>query len=119
MTGRYHNVYQYAIFSVGILFLLLTSSPGAGGQEDHARQAEVTAAVLSDFPPLYVLDDTGKPAGFAIDILNRVAAKTGLRVHYLIVENWAAAMEAVRSGKADLIPGTGISEVRSSEFLFS
>ncbi|MEW6519288.1 MAG: transporter substrate-binding domain-containing protein [Thermodesulfobacteriota bacterium] len=119
MTGRYHKVYQYAIFSVGIFFLLLTSSPSAGGQEDHTDPGEITAAVLSDFPPLYILDNTGKPQGFAIDILNRVAAKTGLRVHYLIVENWAAAMEAVRSGKADLIPGAGISEVRSSEFLFS
>lgn len=120
MTGRYHNLCcQCLVFLLGIHFLLFIFLPPVGGEENHSGANEVTAAVLSDFPPLYVLDDKGKPAGFAIDILNRVAEKTGLSVHYLVVENWAAAMEAVRTGKADLIPGVGISETRSEEFLFS
>ncbi|MBU4261782.1 MAG: transporter substrate-binding domain-containing protein [Proteobacteria bacterium] len=104
---------------LGIHFLLFVFLPPVCGEENHPGTNEVTAAVLSDFPPLYVLDDKGKPAGFAIDILNRVAEKSELSVHYLVVENWAAAMEAVRTGRADLIPGIGISETRSSEFLFS
>jgi len=104
---------------LGILFSLCLSLSGVYGEEKHSGTNEVTAAVLSDFPPLYVLDNAGKPAGFAIDILTRVAEKTGLQVHYLVVENWAAAMEAVRTGKADLIPGIGISETRSAEFVFS
>ena len=80
---------------------------------------EIMAAVLDDFPPLYVLDSSGNPAGFAIDILTEVAAMRGLKVRYLVVKNWADAMQAVRSGEADLIPGIGISPERSGEFLFS
>ncbi len=119
MSCRCRNLYPSALFSLGIFFLLFLPFSAVYAQDEHARTHEVTAAVLRDFPPLYVLDKAGKPAGFAIDILNRVAAKTGLQVHYLVVENWAAAMEAVRTGEADLIPGIGISETRSEEFFFS
>lgn len=80
---------------------------------------EITAAVLRDFPPLYTLDKSGRPAGFAIDILRHVSDKAGYTVRYLIVENWSQAMEAVRSGEADLIPGIGISPVRRAEFAFT
>lgn len=98
---------------------LLISLPQAFSHENTYKTKKVTAVVLNDFPPLYLLDDSGKPAGFAIDILARVAEKADFQVHYLIVENWAAAMEAVRTGEADFIPGIGISETRSAEFLFS
>ena len=119
MTCRNHSTLQYSFFVLAIFFALFIPAPDSCAQENRATPRDVTAAVLSDFPPLYILDNEGKPAGFAIDILNRVAAKTGLSVHYLIVENWAAAMEAVRTGEADFIPGIGISEIRSAEFLFS
>jgi PAS domain S-box-containing protein len=116
----YYTLCNYTACSLFIFLALLSigTSP-VYSQGDQPRSNEITAAVLRDFPPLYMLDDAGKPAGFAIDILTRVADKTGLQVHYLIVENWAAAMEAVRTGEADLIPGIGISETRSTEFLFS
>jgi hypothetical protein len=38
-------------------------------------ETNYTAAVLSDFPPLYTTDKSGKPAGFAIDILERLSQK--------------------------------------------
>ncbi|MCP3660977.1 MAG: transporter substrate-binding domain-containing protein [Gammaproteobacteria bacterium] len=84
-----------------------------------AKAGEITAAVLHDFPPLYTQDETGKPAGFAIDALEHVAKERGLTIRYLPLENWAKAMQAVRDGDADLIPGIGISPVRSAEFLFT
>ena len=116
----YDGLWKYA-FSQLFIFLVVLSifTPQAFSQEYPPEAKTVTAAVLKDFPPLYLVDDAGKPAGFAIDVLTRVAEKTGLQVQYLIVENWAAAMEAVRTGKADFIPGAGISETRSAEFFFS
>ncbi len=80
---------------------------------------EITAVVLDDFPPLYSLDESGRPAGFAIDILNHLAKALNVNVRYLVVQNWAEAMESVRTGEADLIPGIGISPARSAEFLFT
>ena len=84
-----------------------------------SSQRTITAAVLNDFPPLYSVDDNGLPIGFAIDILQDISRKAELQVTYLRVENWGEAMAAVRSGRADLIPGIGINEVRRKTFLFS
>lgn len=117
---RCHTWWHSVVFSLVLfLVLFLISLPQAFSHENTYKTKKVTAVVLNDFPPLYLLDDSGKPAGFAIDILARVAEKADFQVHYLIVENWAAAMEAVRTGEADFIPGIGISETRSAEFLFS
>ncbi|MBU0942815.1 MAG: transporter substrate-binding domain-containing protein [Proteobacteria bacterium] len=115
-----HTLYTSAVFSLFLfLVLLFIHIPQAFCQENTLQTNKITAAVLKDFPPLYHLDNTGEPTGFAIDILTRVAQQTGSQIHYLIVENWAAAMEAIRTGEADLIPGIGISDPRSTEFVFS
>jgi diguanylate cyclase (GGDEF)-like protein/PAS domain S-box-containing protein len=107
-------------FLVLLICLLLPVIHATGRMVPDSSQAQViTAAVLNDFPPLYTRDQKGNPAGFAIDILEYVARRSGLTVQYLPLENWAKAMQAVRSGEADLIPGIGISPVRSAEFLFS
>ncbi|MCP4276062.1 MAG: transporter substrate-binding domain-containing protein, partial [Gammaproteobacteria bacterium] len=99
--------------------LLLATIRTATAETTPLKTRMITAAVLNDFPPLYTRDDAGNPAGFAIDILERVATDSGLTIRYLPVENWSKAMQAVRSGEADLIPGIGISPVRSAEFTFS
>ena len=84
-----------------------------------AQPRPITAAVLRDFPPLYSLDEAGRPQGFAIDILDHVRKEAGLDVRYRVVETWAEAAAAVRDGKADLVPGFGITPSTSKEFLFS
>ncbi len=100
-----------------LVFLLLLATIGTSAAETTPLKTRtITAAVLNDFAPLYTHDDAGNPAGFAIDILERVATDSGLTVHYMPVENWSKAMQAVRSGEADLIPGIGISPARSAEF---
>jgi len=78
-----------------------------------------TAVVLRDFPPLYVTDANGRPDGFGIDVLKAVAADAGLEYDLLVVENWSEAMDEVRQGHADVIPGIGISTTRETEFIFS
>jgi len=79
----------------------------------------VTAAVLSDYPPLYVLGEKGEPEGFAVDIFRSVAEKCSLEYDFLVVRTWAEAIAAVRSGQADVIPGIGIIPELRKEFLFT
>jgi len=102
-----------------LFFLLFATTSFAENSELTTDARVITAAVLNDFPPLYNRDKAGNPEGFAIDILENVAAQSNLSIHYLPVENWADAMQAVRTKRADIIPGIGISPVRSKEFLFS
>jgi signal transduction histidine kinase/ABC-type amino acid transport substrate-binding protein/ActR/RegA family two-component response regulator len=79
----------------------------------------ITAAVIRDYPPLYSIDHFGYPEGFAIAILSRLKLNARFEVRYYVVENWEEALQAIRSGKADLIPGIGITDKRKQEFLFS
>ena len=101
-----------------ILAILVALSFALPVYAEPERRA-VTAAVLDDFPPLYDIDKQGRPVGFAVDILGYVQRATDLDLEYLVVPNWAKAMEAVRDGRASFIPGIGISPAREREFLFS
>ena len=84
-----------------------------------SAKERITAAVLRDFPPLYQTDADGRPTGFAIDILRAVADAAKIEVDYLPVKSWSEALEAVRAGRADLIPAVGITEATQSDFVFS
>lgn len=79
----------------------------------------IVAAVIADFSPLYATDKTGQPEGFAIDVFKAVTQKAGLKYDFLVVQTWAEALDAVRFGRADVIPGIGISPTRHAEFLFT
>ncbi|MEG3641015.1 PAS domain S-box protein [Magnetococcus sp. PR-3] len=99
--------------------MLLWLLPSVAAAQLPARSIEVTAAVLTDFPPLYSLDDIGRPQGLAIDLLQEVARKAQLKLTFRVVKNWGQAMDLIRQGEADLIPGIGISPTRQAEFLFT
>lgn len=109
------------VFSLVLSMLLCLPNIAHPDTQWDAKSRKITAAVLNDFPPLYLLDKQGKPDGMAIDILRKVTDQAGLNVDYLVVKNWAEAMEAVRTGKADLVPGIAkdASTERMEEFLFS
>ncbi len=99
----------------GMIICLSLYSPARA----EPRTRSVTAVVLSDFPPLYAIDANGRPEGFAIDIFRTIALSNYLDYDFLVVNNLAEALEAVRSGRADLMPGIGISPARQAEFLFT
>ena len=84
----------------------------------HEKQ-EVCAAVLQDFPPLYIIGSDGVPEGFAIDLLDEIARQNDLQISYVVAQNWAEAMDLVRQGKADVIPGISRTNERLKEFAFT
>ncbi|MDA0305212.1 MAG: transporter substrate-binding domain-containing protein [Proteobacteria bacterium] len=104
-----------------LLFAVVTvaraNGPVAGA---HAQEIlNVTAAVPAHWPPQYSLDDNGKPTGFAIDIMEAVAARAGLNVTYKIVDSFAKAVSTLKSGDADLIPNSGILPQRLDNSAFT
>lgn len=76
-------------------------------------------AVLRDFPPLYMEDSQGQPSGFAIEVLEIIAAEAGFSIEYVATENWGSAAQLVRDGEADFVPGFGINDYRLAEFDFT
>ena len=79
----------------------------------------ITAAFPEDAFPLYVRNSDGSVDGFAMDTLRAVCRKAGMACDVLPAATLAEALDAVRSGRADLIPGIGVSPEREREFLFT
>jgi len=105
-----------------VLFFAVVTVARADGPVGSAHAQEilnVVAAVPKHWPPQYSLDNNGKPMGFAIDIMEAVAARAGLNVTYKIVDSFAKAVSTLKSGDADLIPNSGILPQRLDNFAFT
>jgi len=96
------------------LFALATPTSGAS-QEPR----EVLAGIPRSWPPQYSLDDNGNPTGFAIDIMEEIAARAGLRVGYRVMDSFAEVSEAMNAGHIDIIPNSGITPDRAAKFAFT
>ncbi|MCR4345722.1 MAG: transporter substrate-binding domain-containing protein [Sulfuricaulis sp.] len=84
-----------------------------------AEPLDVIAAIPRNSPPEYQLDTAGHPGGFAIELMELIAQRAGLRVTYRVEDNWDEAIRSLREGRADLIPNLGDTEARRKEFGFS
>nr|MBF0221889.1 transporter substrate-binding domain-containing protein [Desulfobulbaceae bacterium] len=80
---------------------------------------EVVAAFPKNFPPHCFLDEKGEPAGFAIDVLNRVASMINVTVRYKPEHSFVEAVNSLNDGTADLIPNSGVTAERALEYDFT
>jgi PAS domain S-box-containing protein len=81
-----------------------------------AAAREVRVGIY-DNPPKIYQDEQGRPAGLFIDLLRGIAQDTGWT---LIYENchWQDCLDALRTGKIDLLPDVAFSETRAQDFDF-
>jgi PAS domain S-box-containing protein len=81
---------------------------------------EIVAGVPSDFPPQYSIDPkTGQPEGFAVDAMNVLARKTGLKVRYVVFNRWHEIIQAMKEGRIDVVPNEGVIEERKDSTNFT
>ncbi len=104
-----------------ICLLFFSATSGYCTVENDARPGprKIIAAIPVDFPPTYFLDKSGKPAGYAVDVMNELARRTGLTVEYVHGRAWSEIIQMVLNGKADLIPCMIIDEERMDLFAFT
>ncbi|MDP6390113.1 MAG: transporter substrate-binding domain-containing protein, partial [Alphaproteobacteria bacterium] len=112
------------IFALIVLFSAATSAPDARAQDKPADTAipaprEIIAAVPRSWPPQYSVDENGKPVGFAIDVMEEIATRAGMRVRYVILDAFADVSEVMRKGEAHIIPNSGITPDRAAAYLFT
>jgi len=79
---------------------------------------EYTVAGDFDYAPYSFIDKNGNAAGLDIDILNAIAAETGLTFKYQLSE-WSEALNSIESGKADILASIIFSEEREKVFDFT
>ena len=73
-----------------------------------------------DYPPTYFKDSkTGEATGLAVDVMNAVAARAGMKVSFIFGKPWEEIEEMVLDGRADVIPLRSINPKNSERFLFS
>ncbi|MFH1033022.1 MAG: PAS domain S-box protein [Pseudomonadota bacterium] len=111
-----------ACLGLGLLLLVCPPSARANQASTPAPEPapeEIVAAVLREFPPLYSVDSQGRPRGFAVETLEAVLQRAGLRPRYQIYDSWPEAIQAVEQGRADLIPNLGISQGRAQTLDFT
>lgn len=90
---------QWSMASLGLLLMLTF-----GGLHAQEIPRTLTAAFL-DFPPMAYEDDNGKAAGSVIELTNRIAAESGLKiewVNYPIMRIY----QGLANGKIDFWPGS-------------
>lgn len=80
----------------------------------------IRAHALKHFPPQYVLDENGKPSGFAIDIIEEVAKIADMKVEYILFDDWSSSNKAFfEDGVGDIVPSSGITPERQAKAIFS
>lgn len=108
----------FSIAFIAVLLLSFIHPPNVSPAEGDP--GEVTAVTLRNWPPHFITDDkTGKPAGFAIDIMNRVAELSDIKVRYVVCDTWPDAFEALRNHRAVLAPNMGITDERLGLYDFT
>ncbi len=106
------------LLPVFLLLALMASLPPPAQAREAAK--ELTAVTLRHWPPQYLTNEkTGRPAGFAIEVMEKIAALSGLKIRYLVCENWPEAIAALQEGRADLSPNLGITPDRLDTFDFT
>ncbi|MDP1991340.1 MAG: diguanylate cyclase [Syntrophales bacterium] len=106
-----------------LLLYLLFCTPTSGNctAESNLQNAppKLIAAIPADLSPTYFLDKSGKPDGFAVDVMNELARRTGLTVEYVSGQAFDDVIQMVLTGKADLIPSLTIDEQRKELLAFT
>ena len=98
---------------------LATNAKTNSKTNSEAKLQKITAVVVKNFPPHYSIGENNQPIGFAIDVMNEIAAKANIDISYVVQDNWILTAKYLKQGNADLIPNLGISPLRLKDFDFS
>ena len=110
-SGRYTRPIR--IFLISSLLILFTSQFLMPSVLAHDNLGEFVMGVPANFPPQYYVDEeTGEPYGFAIDMMDYIALKSGIDVHYVVFDTCPEVLQALSDGTIDAIPNIGITDQR-------
>jgi len=100
-----------------LTFVFFTNSLFASIPNNQDKVYRV--GVLKDWKPYYYIDENKNPQGFAIDIFEEVAKYSGIKYHYMVVENWKEAVTLLENGVIDILPNSGIIKTREKFIKYS
>lgn len=84
------------------------------GEKDFiAQSSAIKIAVPDSIHPLFCHYDASSHNGILYDLMEAIGEKTGLKYEFVLVENFAHAVAAVRNGEAD-VAGIFLDDVQSA-----
>lgn len=83
-----------------------------------AQARQVVRVGAFDNKPIVFKDSDGKISGFAIDLLENIAAQNDWDIEYLF-DSWSHQLAALENGEIDLLVGIAFSDERAVKFDFS
>jgi PAS domain S-box-containing protein len=120
-TGKKTRLTFFMVVALFILPACVLAAPAGAAANEHPHDRRVLKAVIpEDVPPTYYRDPkTHEAAGFAVDVMNEIAARAGFSVTYSFQKDWPSIIAAVRNRRADIAPVLGMSEERMKLLAFT
>ena len=115
---------RYLPVMAALLAVLLLPATAEHAFAESAKRTPAAAPLIAvippDAPPTYYQDkQTGKAAGFAVDVMDEIAQRAGLSITYAYEDGWSDIISMLKSGAADVAPGMGISTEREKGLAFT
>ena len=105
-----HPIRTLLFLSLLILFASQLFIQSVLAQEDLGV---IVAGVPANFPPQYYFnEETGESYGFAIDVMDEIAARSGLEIRYVVYDTCAESLVALQEGEIDVLPNIGVTHER-------
>ena len=111
-------ILKYCLYFIILSMFVAFNFPSVIAQVNEKPQ-KIKAVVIKYFPPVYELDERGKPQGHAIDLFTEIAKIANLEVEYIVKDNWKETLNSLEKAEADLIPNLGVIKSRQELFDFS
>lgn len=99
---------------VGFLFFIICFFMAAGTLRGEPQTVRV--GVYENAPKVF-MDESGRPSGIFIDVLEYVAAKEGWVIEY-VPGTWTEGLDRLAEGKIDLMPDVAYTAERSKIYSF-
>ncbi|MBC3437858.1 transporter substrate-binding domain-containing protein [Pseudomonas sp. BW16M2] len=84
-----------------------------------ARHRQIKVMINTSLAPLSFTDAQQQPRGIALDLLERIGLRTGLRFQVVESESFEDMVEQVAQGKADMIGAIGYGVLRAQRVRYS
>ena len=96
---------RFSGFSASLKVLMLLLLIGLSGETCNAAPDSSVLRVGSeiDFPPYAFIDESGRPAGFSVDLIRAVAVTMGLPIE-ITTGSWDMVWNGFVAGELDLLP---------------
>ena len=96
----------------------LLLAAGAGGEPTEGLLGPIVVGIDEDFPPYEFVDESGRPAGFAVDLFRAVAARQGIEFE-IRAGPWAKIRRQLESGEIDIVTGMVRTDAREETLDFT